>query len=171
MALDLLRAIFVKTAKLSGTDERFVLQRLDGRLFGTLGASRPIGPVLGGHGALVVSARCAQSGVSPDGNGRRTRVPRVSQAGQPGRRARAVGQCAPAPDHRVRPPDGPTTTTTTTFAVLQERRRRGRILRGGHGQGGRPVRWRPSGRPVPLRSRAARLTRAQAVLGRQSRRR
>lgn len=138
-------------------------QRPD-RLVGALGAARPPGQVLGGHGALVVSARRAQGGVPPDRRQQRPRVPRVPQTGQAGRRACAAGQRAAPSDHRVRlslrRPGG----LAPAVAVLQERRQHGRVLRGG-GQDQRSIRPRP----VPLRSRTARHSRAQTVHGRQSR--
>jgi len=135
-------------------------QRSDG-LVGTLRAAGALGQVLGGHGALVVSARRAQGGVPVDGHQRRPRVPRVPQTGQAGRRARATGQRAPSPDHRVRSPDI-RLGLAPAVPVLQERRRHGRVLRGGGQDGRRPIRPRS----VPLRSRTAGHPRAQAVRGR-----
>lgn len=133
---------------------------------GTLSAACPTGQVLGGQGAVVVSARCAQGGVPADRHQRRPRVPRVPQTGQAGRRARAAGQRAAPPDRRVRLPVGRRAGRAPAVPVLQERRRHGRVLRGG-GQDERSVR----SRPVPLRSRTARLAGARTVRGQQPRRR
>jgi len=110
-----------------------VFQRTDVGFVGTLGTARPIGPMLGGHGALVVPARCAKGGIPVDGHQWRPRVPRLSQTGQAGRRARAVGQRSPSSDRRIRLPQG---RRAAQVAVLQERRRHSRVLRGG-GQNGR----------------------------------
>lgn len=119
-----------------------VFQRTDVGFVGTLGAARPIGPVLGGHGALVVSPRRAKGGVPIDGHQWRPRVPRLPQTGQAGRRARAVGQRTTSPDRRIRLPQG---RRAAPVEVLQERRWHSRVLRGG-GQDWRPIR----SRPVPL---------------------
>jgi len=140
-----------------------VFQRTDVGFVGTLGAARSTGPVLGGHGALVVPAGRAEGGFPVDRHQWRPRVPRLPQTGQAGRRACAVGQRTPSPDRRVRLPQG---RRAAQVAVLQERRRHSRVLRGG-GQNGRQVR----SSPVPLRSRTARRTHAPTVRGRQPRRR
>jgi len=83
-----------------------VFQRTDVGFVRTLGAACPIGPVLGGHGALVVPARRVKGGVPVDRHQWRPRVPRLPQTGQAGRSARAVGQRTPSPDRRVRLPQG-----------------------------------------------------------------
>lgn len=126
----------------------FLFQRPDG-FVGTLGAAGPPGQVLGGLGAVVVSARCAQGGVPVDGHQRWPRVPRLPQTGPAGRRPGAVGQRAPPSDRRLRLPDGRRCGghRAAPVSVLQERRRHSRVLRGS-GQDGRPVRFRP----VPVRS-------------------
>lgn len=133
----------------------FLFQRTVVGFVGTLGAARPVGPVLGWHGALVVPAGRPKGGVPVDGHQWRSRVPRLPQTGPTGRCARAAGQRASASDRRVRLPQG---RRAAPVQVLQERRRHGCVLRGG-GQDGRPVR----ARPVPLRSRTARRARTPTV--------
>lgn len=151
----------------------YSFQRPDG-LVGTLRAARPPGQMLGGHGTVVVPSRRAQVGVPFDGRQRRSRVPRVPETGQAGRRARAIGQRAPAPYTRVRLPaarrtaSAVATGTAAAFAMLQERRRHRRVLRGSRQNGRRrPVR---SG-PVPVRSRTTRHARARILRGRHTGRR